>query len=66
MLKIKIYSVSGREYEELEKYNYDYDNQTIILNSLEDLITLPKVVNQEIIIDRQGETLEIYDDYIEL
>ena len=30
MLKIKIYSVSGREYEELEKYNYDYDNQTII------------------------------------
>lgn len=65
MLKIKIYSVSGREYEELEKYNYDYDNQTIILNSLEDLITLPKVVNQEIIIDRQGETLEIYDDYIE-
>lgn len=65
MLKIKIYSVSGREYEELEKYNYDYDNQTIILNSLEDLITLPKVVKQEIIIDRQGETLEIYDDYIE-
>ena len=65
MLKIKIYSVSGREYEELEKYNYDYDNQTIILNSLEDLITLPKIVKQEIIIDRQGETLEIYDDYIE-
>ena len=65
MLKMEIYSVSGREYEELEKYNYDYDNQTIILNSLEDLITLPKVVKQEIIIDRQGETLVIYDDYIE-
>ena len=65
MLKMEIYSVSGREYEELEKYNYDYDNQTIILNSLEDLITLPKVVKQEIIIDSQGETLVIYDDYIE-
>lgn len=65
MLKIPIYSVSGREYEQLEKYNYDYDNQTIILNSLEDLITLPQALNQEIIIDRAGGTLEIYDDYIE-
>ena len=71
MLKIKIYSVSGKEYKELEKYNYDYENQTIIINSLEDLLNLPQEIGKDIIIDRTEYTflhqnqLTIYDDYIE-
>ena len=71
MVKIKIYSVSGKEYKELEKYNYDYENQTIIINSLEDLLNLPQEIEKDIIIDRTEYTflhqnqLTIYDDYIE-
>ena len=71
MLKIKIYSASGRRYKELEKYKYDYENNTIIISSLEDLIRLPKELKKDVIIKDPEYTflnqpeLFIYDDYIE-
>ncbi len=71
MLKIKIYSASGKQYTELEKYQYNYEDNTIIISSLEDLIILPKELKQDVIIKDPKYTflnqpeLFIYDDYIE-
>lgn len=63
------------KYPILQKYGYHNEHAYkwygragwIVINSLEELLTLCKKVTTEIIIDVEGDTplLEIYDDYRE-
>lgn len=75
-MKVKIQRVWNNELdnykEALDKYNAVYTNYasdyyaTIEINSLEELMSLPKELEEDIIISHiEGNRLDIYDDYIE-
>lgn len=46
-MEITIYSISGKQYEVLEKHQYDYNSNTIIINSLAELLELSKKLKYE-------------------
>lgn len=80
-MKFRIFATSvwgfyGREIDNLVKahknlkyFDLEYDeksNKTYInINTLEELINLSKKIKIDIILDGDGKSLEIYDDYRE-
>lgn len=69
-MEIKIYSISGTQYEVLEKHQYNYNSNTIIINSLAELLELSKELKKDIIINYLEDTsqkpeIAIYDSFIE-
>lgn len=53
-----------KEYPIIKEFNYNEHNQTIEINTIEDLISLRDKLNIPLIIELDN-AITIYDDYIE-